>query len=79
MRFSSNYNIGIKFERKLKISRNMYGFEIISSFSKSETTNEYKEMEVNDYHRKLGHLNEEIMRNTAKNYKQELKGKMNVC
>ena len=36
-------------------------------------------MEVNDYHRKLGHLNEESMRNTAKHYKQELKGKMNVC
>ena len=36
-------------------------------------------MEVNDYHRKLGHLNEESMRNTAKHYRQELKDKMNVC
>ena len=51
----------------------------ICTESRYQTRNEEIGMEVNDYHRKLSHLNEEIMRNTAKHYTQELKGKMNVC
>ena len=51
--------------------------KIIPSCSTKKTINAEKEVEVNDYHRKLGHLNQESMRNTAKHYNQKLKGKVN--
>ena len=71
-------NTRIRFDRKSKISGNLYGIKIIPSFLTRETKIEEKEMEVNKYYRKLGHLNKESMRNTNKNYRQEIKVKMNV-
>ena len=38
-----------------------------------------REMEVNKYHLKIVHPNEESMRNIYKQNKQRLKLKMNVC
>ena len=46
-------NVRIRLNRKLKTSGNLYGIKMIPNCATSETKNEEKEMEFNDYHRNL--------------------------